>query len=79
MTRPGAPGGSLPAAKPAIALATGRGTGPELAAVFERVLDTLTAAHPNTVWTSLTFVHAASTTRTPPSPRKGATSTGSAS
>ncbi|MDX3235120.1 isocitrate/isopropylmalate family dehydrogenase [Streptomyces sp. ME03-5709C] len=49
MTRPGAPGGTLPAARPVIALATGRGTGPELAAVFERVLDTLTAAHPTGV------------------------------
>ncbi|MCS0605812.1 isocitrate/isopropylmalate family dehydrogenase [Streptomyces sp. LP11] len=33
-------------AGPVVGLAVGRGTGPELAEVFERVLGTLTAAHP---------------------------------
>ncbi|MFE7594457.1 isocitrate/isopropylmalate family dehydrogenase [Kitasatospora sp. NPDC057512] len=37
------------AGQPAIGLAVGRGTGPELAAVFERVLRVLTAAHPTGV------------------------------
>lgn len=35
--------------RPVIGLAVGRGTGPELAAVFERVLGALTAAHPSGV------------------------------
>ncbi|MDO0924327.1 hypothetical protein QQY24_02465 [Streptomyces sp. TG1A-8] len=47
MTRPGPRGGTgeePPATGPVIGLAVGRGTGPELAAVFERVLGALTAA-----------------------------------
>ncbi|MFE6505287.1 isocitrate/isopropylmalate family dehydrogenase [Kitasatospora sp. NPDC057738] len=37
------------AGRPAVGLAVGRGTGPELAAVFERVLRVLTADHPTGV------------------------------
>ncbi|MFE5590320.1 isocitrate/isopropylmalate family dehydrogenase [Streptomyces sp. NPDC056549] len=44
----GAPGAGAPAA-PVIGLAVGRGTGPELAAVFEQVLGALTADHPTGV------------------------------
>ncbi|MFD4576938.1 isocitrate/isopropylmalate family dehydrogenase [Streptomyces sp. NPDC058417] len=44
------PAGGLPAgAEPVVGLAVGRGTGPELAAVFERVLESLTAGHPTGV------------------------------
>ncbi|MFB0619330.1 isocitrate/isopropylmalate family dehydrogenase [Streptomyces sp. AGS-58] len=51
MTRPHvpAPGGEIRVAKPVIGLAVGRGTGPELADVFERVLGALTAGHPHGV------------------------------
>lgn len=61
MNRPGEssePGGDLeghgsgsrsPGSRPVVGLAVGRGTGPELAAVFERVLHALTAAHPTGV------------------------------
>ncbi|GGX81580.1 isocitrate/isopropylmalate family dehydrogenase [Streptomyces minutiscleroticus] len=52
MTRLGGPrphGEGLAATKPVVGLAVGRGTGPELAAVFERVLGALTTAHPTGV------------------------------
>ncbi|MEU8471221.1 isocitrate/isopropylmalate family dehydrogenase [Streptomyces sp. NPDC029006] len=51
MTRPHvpAPGGESRVARPVIGLAVGRGTGPELADVFERVLGALTAGHPHGV------------------------------
>ncbi|MEU3411912.1 isocitrate/isopropylmalate family dehydrogenase [Streptomyces sp. NPDC006658] len=44
-----APAGESGAVKPVIGLAVGRGTGPEVAEVFERVLGALTAGHPHGV------------------------------
>ncbi|WP_340381045.1 isocitrate/isopropylmalate family dehydrogenase [Streptomyces sp. SS7] len=49
LTQVPGPGAQLHTAKPVIGLAVGRGTGPEVADVFEQVLGALTARHPHGV------------------------------
>ncbi|MCF0088910.1 hypothetical protein B0E37_03991 [Streptomyces sp. MH192] len=70
MTPAGVPGAGTPlrTAKPVIGLAVGRGTGPEGADVFERVLGALTARLPDGVAVERS---SASPTRTSRSAAKG--------